>query len=140
MHHQPCAVWWVPPLTSAMWGPRRKRTCPFLSQGAVWNLHPIQPYTTLKGKVKVTQSCLILCDPIDYRVYGIFQARILEWVAFPFSRGSSLGWNPGLWNYRQILYQLSHKGSPRILEWVAYPFSRGSSQPRTLLRFTFFLI
>ena len=123
-----------------MWGPRRKRTCPFLSQGAVWNLHPIQPYTTLKGKVKVTQSCLILCDPIDYRVYGIFQARILEWVAFPFSRGSSLGWNPGLWNYRQILYQLSHKGSPRILEWVAYPFSRGSSQPRTLLRFTFFLI
>ena len=31
---------------------------------------------------------------------------------------------------RQILYQLSHKGSPRILEWVAYPFSSRSSQPR----------
>ena len=30
---------------------------------------------------------------------------------------------------REILYQLSHKGSPRILEWVAYPFSRGSSWP-----------
>ena len=30
---------------------------------------------------------------------------------------------------RQILYQLSHKGSPRILEWVAYPFSSGSSDP-----------
>ena len=31
---------------------------------------------------------------------------------------------------RQILYQLSHKGSPRILGWVAYPFSRGSFWPR----------
>ena len=30
----------------------------------------------------------------------------------------------------QILYQMSHKGSPRILEWVAYPFSSESSQPR----------
>ena len=37
------------------------------------------------------------------------------------------GWNPGLLHCRQILYLLSHKGSPRILEWVAYPFSRGSS-------------
>ena len=33
----------------------------------------------------------------------------------------------------QILYCLSHQGSPRILEWVAYPFSRGSSQPRNAL-------
>ena len=40
------------------------------------------------------------------------------------------GSNPGLLYCRQILYQLSHKGSPRILEWVAYPFSSGSSQPR----------
>ena len=29
------------------------------------------------------------CDPMDYTVHGILQARILEWVAFPFSRGSS---------------------------------------------------
>ena len=40
-------------------------------------------------KVKVAQSCLTLGDPMDYRVHGILQARILEWVAFPFSRGSS---------------------------------------------------
>ena len=40
------------------------------------------------------------------------------------------GLNPGLPHCRQILYQLSHKGSPRILEWVAYPFSSGSSRPR----------
>ena len=40
------------------------------------------------------------------------------------------GLNPGLPYCRQILYQLSHQGSPRILEWVAYPFSSGSSWPR----------
>ena len=39
--------------------------------------------------VKVTQLCPTLCDPVDYTVHGILQARILEWVAFPFSRGSS---------------------------------------------------
>ena len=38
--------------------------------------------------MKVTQLCLTLCDPMDYTVCGILQARILEWVAFPFSRGS----------------------------------------------------
>ena len=37
------------------------------------------------------------------------------------------GSNPGLPHCRQILYQLSHKGSLRILEWVAYPFSSGSN-------------
>ena len=30
-----------------------------------------------------------ICNPIDYTVHGILQAKILEWVAFPFSRGSS---------------------------------------------------
>ena len=37
----------------------------------------------------VTQLCPTLCDPKDYTVHRILQARILEWVAFPFSRGSS---------------------------------------------------
>ena len=45
-------------------------------------------------KVLVTQSCLTLCDPMDYSppgffVHGILLARILELVAIPFSRGSS---------------------------------------------------
>ena len=40
-------------------------------------------------KVKVAQLCLTLCNPMDYRILGILQARTLEWVAFPFSRGSS---------------------------------------------------
>ena len=39
--------------------------------------------------MKVTQSCLTLCNPMDYTVHGILQARILEWIAFPFSRGPS---------------------------------------------------
>ena len=45
--------------------------------------------TAGKVKVKVVQLCLILCNPMDYTVQGIPQARILDWVAFPFSRGSS---------------------------------------------------
>ena len=44
------------------------------------------------------------------------------------------GLNPGLLHCRQILNQLSHKGSPKTLEWVAYPFSRGSSRPRNPTR------
>ena len=43
----------------------------------------------VKMKVKVTQSCLTFCDPLDCTVHGILQARILEWVTSPFSRGSS---------------------------------------------------
>ena len=53
------------------------------------------PTVSLKMKVKfkVVQSCLTLWDPMDYAVHGILQARILEWVAFPFSRESS---QPGI--------------------------------------------
>ena len=36
--------------------------------------------------MKVSKSCPTLCDPVDYTVHGILQARILEWVAFPFSK------------------------------------------------------
>ena len=39
--------------------------------------------------MKVALLCPIPCDPMDYTVHGILQTRILEWVAFPFSRGSS---------------------------------------------------
>ena len=42
-----------------------------------------------KVKVKAAQSHPTLCNLMDYTVHGILQARILEWVAFPFSRGSS---------------------------------------------------
>ena len=51
-------------------------------------------YHMSEVKVLVTQSCQTLCDPVDYSplgssVHGILQLRILEWVAIPFSRGSS---------------------------------------------------
>ena len=54
-------------------------------------------------KVSVTQLCLTLCDPMDCSqpgssVHGIFQARILEWVAIPFNPGierESLSQPPG---------------------------------------------
>ena len=45
------------------------------------------PYNILK--VKVPQSRPILCNPMDYTVHGILQARTLDWVAYPFSMGSS---------------------------------------------------
>ena len=92
----------------------------------------LPPGWKVEVKEKVTQSCPTLCNPTDYTAHGILQARTVEWVAFPFSRGifPTQGLNPGLPHCRQILYQLSHQGSPRILAWVAYPFSRGSSPMR----------
>ena len=64
------------------------------------------------------QSCPALCNPMDYSpprssVHGILQARILEWVAIPFSRGSSptQGLNMSLLHCRQILYHVNHWGS-----------------------------
>ena len=88
------------------------------------------------GRQKVKgESGSVVSDslrPHDYTVHHIFQARILGWVTFPFSRGSSptQGLNSGLPHCRWILYQLSHNGSQRRLAWVAYPFSSGSSWPR----------
>ena len=55
---------------------------------------------------------------MNYTVHGIFQAWIMEWVAFSFSRDLPI---PG------ILYQLNHQGSPRTLELLAYSFSSRSS-------------
>ena len=43
--------------------------------------------------MKVSQFCPTVCDPMDYLVHGILQARILKWVAFPFCRGLT---NPGI--------------------------------------------
>ena len=76
----------------------------------------------LKKEREVAQSCPTLCDTMDCSlsgssVHGIFQARVLEWVAISFSRGSSRprdltqGSNPVLPHCRQTLYRLSHQGS-----------------------------
>ena len=79
--------------------------------------------------VKVTQSCLTVCNPMDYRNSpgqntGVGSHSFLQGI-FP-TQGS----NPGLPHCQWILYQLSHQEGPRVLEWVAYPFSSGSSWPR----------
>ena len=50
----------------------------------LWNKITASPL-----KVKVAQSCLTLCTPLDYALQGILQARIPEWVTFPFYKGSS---------------------------------------------------
>ena len=72
----------------------------------------------MKVKVLVVQLCLTLCDPMDCSspgssVHGILQARILEYVAIPFSRGSSQPRDQtqvsGI--AEGILYCLSHQGS-----------------------------
>ena len=63
----------------------------------------------MKVKVKVTQSCLTLRDPMDYTGHGILQARILEWVAFPFSRWSS---QPRDWT------QVSHTAGRFSANWA----------------------
>ena len=51
-------------------------------------------YSLVKGCAQFLQLCLTLCDPVDcsppgFSVHEVLQARILEWVALPFSRGSS---------------------------------------------------
>ena len=65
-----------------------------------------------KAEVKVIQSYPTLCDFMDYMVHGILSARILEWVALPFSRGSSQSRiepsSPAL--QVNSLYQLSYQG------------------------------
>ena len=60
-------------------------------------------------KMKVAQSCPTLCDPVDYTVYGILQARILEWIVIPFSRGSS---QPRNWT------QVSHSAGGFFTSWA----------------------
>ena len=71
-----------------------------------------------------------------YTVHGILQARILEWVAFLFSRGSS---QPRARTQVSCIaggffISCITKGNSRILEWVAYPFFSSSSLPRNQIR------
>ena len=67
---------------------------------------------------EVAYLCLTLCNPMDCSlpgssVHGIFQARVLEWVAISFSRGPSRSrdWTQLFPHCRQMLYHLSHQGS-----------------------------
>ena len=81
-----------------------------------------------------SESCSVVTDSLlPHGLYslwnspgqntGVGSLSLLQGI-FPTQR-----LNPGLPHCRQILYQLSHQGSPRILEWVPCPFSRGSPRP-----------
>ena len=106
--------------------------------------HNFCPSGSLEVKVKVIQSCLTLCDCMDYTVHGILQARILKWVAFPFSRGSSqprgqsrvshiagrfsTSWATGKPKYTGV-------GSLSLLQWIflTQVFNRGFLHCRWIL-------
>ena len=86
-----------------------------------WASHRRIPWISshLESESESHQSCLTLCDPMDGSppgsfVYGILQARILERVMDSLLQGifPTQGSNSGLQHSRQILYCLSHQGSP----------------------------
>ena len=87
-----------------------------------------------KGKWKWKSCSVVSNSSRPHRLYsswnspgqntGVGSLSLLQGI-FPIQ-----GLNPGFSHCRQILYHLSHKGTPRILEWVAYPFSSESSQLR----------
>ena len=90
-----------------------------------------------------SESCSVVSDSLQpQRLYstwnspgqntGVGSLSLLQGI-FPTQES-----NPDLPHCRQILYQLSHKGSPRTLEWIAYPFSSRSSQPRNRTRVSCF--
>ena len=85
------------------------------------------------SEVKVTQLCPTLCHPMDCRVHGILQATILEWVAVPFSRGSSqprnqtqvshiAGWIFTSWATRGA--KNTGMGSLSLLQQICWPKNR----------------
>ena len=103
-----------------------------------WNiglgLTGIPVVKTLSFHCRWSESCSVMFESLwPHGLYGPWNSPDQN-TGLGISRGSSQPrdrtevW--GLLHCRQILYQLSHKGSPRILEWVAYPFSSGSSWSR----------
>ena len=86
------------------------------------------------------------CSPPELSVHGIRQARILEWIAIHFSRGSSLTQrsNPGLLHCRQILYYLSTREALSSIQISVNPWpwlfcSFHSAKPVFFSFFFFFL-
>ena len=89
----------------------------------------------------VAMSCLTLCNPMycglpGPSVHGDSPGKNTRLGCHALLQGivPNQGSNPGLPYCEQIIYCLSHLGSPRILEWVAYPFSRSTSRPRNQTR------
>ena len=99
--------------------PSSLKVCFFMVIISSFNFHyfSLQIYDNLDWSACMLSHGQLFCDPMDCSppgssVHGIFQARILEWVAITFSWGSSQGSDPDLLHCRQSLYHLSHQGSP----------------------------
>ena len=98
--------------------PKLQRLCPGFGNligSTAWNS---AVFLLLFEKWKLLSCVRLFVTPWDYTVHGILQAGILEWVAFPFSRGSSQprDWSQVFRISGRFFYQLNHQGSPRILE------------------------
>ena len=106
----------------------------------IHKLSPTRYYITLNKLFNIfkTLSCPTLCDPMDYTVRGILQARILE--------VDSLSLLQGIFPTQVFALQADslpaepHKGSPRILECIAYPFSSNLPDPGIKLGSPVFLV
>ena len=87
-----------------------------------------------KVKVKVAWSRPTLCNPMDYTVHGILQARILEWVAFPFSRGSpqpgDLGIGPRSPALQADSLPAEPQGKPKDMEGGLWLWKKDSNGDR----------
>ena len=107
----------------------------------LWNLI-LKKHKEIKASsshftLKWSESCSVMFDSLQpHGLYNPWNSPGQNTGVGSFLQGifPTHGLNPGLQHCRQILYQLSHKGSPRILEWVVYPFSSGSFQPRNQTR------
>ena len=91
---------------------------------------------SLKVKSEVAQSCPTLCDPVDcdllgFSVHGILEARILEWIAISFPRGSSQprdqtqvsrigGRRFNLWATRETSIRVFSNESTLHMRWPKY--------------------
>ena len=102
--------------------------CPFYFKSSCLLASILHKLLCFYNHLSESESRSVMSDSWNSlgQITGVGSLFLLQGI-FP-TQGS----NPGLPHCRQILYQLSHKGSPRIPEWVAYPFSRGSSWPRNL--------
>ena len=106
----PQSVWWL--INSCF-------ACSYSCSPGGSNVCKAHPWHTGCAPVLSLWSGPTLCSPVAYSppgpsAHGLLQVRILEWVAMPSSRGSSQPRDqiPGLQHHRQILYPLSHLGSP----------------------------
>ena len=76
--------------------------------------------------MKVSQLCPTLCNPMDDTVHGVLQARILEWVAFPYSRGSSQSRiKPRSPTLQVGSLPAEPQGKPKILEFLTWELNWG---------------